>query len=104
TVFTWRSTSELIWVGSALSVKVMVTVEKPSPETLVVLSILFRLATASSMGRVIWVSIACGFAPAYVVVTVTTGMLTCGNSLIGSATYAEIPAIARAAKIATVAQ
>ena len=41
---------------------------------------------------------------AYVVVTVTTGMLTCGNSLIGSATNDAMPVIASATKMATVAQ
>ena len=58
-------------------------VETPWVTVEVVESMLEMLARASSMGRVIWVSISAGAAPDWVTVTVTAGKVTLGNSLIG---------------------
>lgn len=61
----------------------IVVVEAPcTTEERMVLT-LEMLATASSIGRVTWVSISPGAAPLWVTVTVTAGNSTLGNCLIG---------------------
>ncbi|MDA0301522.1 MAG: hypothetical protein O2822_03270 [Chloroflexi bacterium] len=58
-----RSTSAAIVFESAESLNWIVTAEKPCPERLVMMSMSFRPATASSIGRETWISISRGFAP-----------------------------------------
>ena len=83
--------------------KVITTDEMPWPEVLVMLSMFWSPATASSIGRVICSSTSFGLAPAQAVVTTTTGTLNLGNRLIGSAKNDATPAATTAMKMATIA-
>src|SRR4029077_1141899 len=99
-----RCTCESTRFGLTLSVKVITTDEVPCPDVLVMLSMFWSPATASSTGRVIWSSTSFGLAPVQAVVTTTTGRLKVGNRLIGSAKNEETPAATTARKMATTAR
>src|SRR5579859_1615095 len=86
-----RSTSTGASSEFAAVVNWTATLETPSLEEEVMVSIFGSAATASSMGLVIWLSMVAGSAPGSVVVTRTSGKLTLGVMPTPMDAYANNP-------------